>query len=141
MDTRERRQRQQEGLRRLSARRARAGFLRGRVIAASIVCFGLLWAVVFLQMATGNDPVLSASSNAKATAARVSRPERSPEVDAAAEAIETTEPRELEDQSGERQPEIEVEPAPKPESEPEVVEPEVVEEPEAELEPLTTGQS
>jgi hypothetical protein len=123
----------------LSAQRARAGFLRGRVVAASILCFGLLWAVVFLQMATGNDPVLSNKSHLKATAARVSRPERSPGANAATEAVETTEPRELEDQFDEGHPEVEAEPAPEPE--PEVVEPEVVEEPEPELEALTTGQS
>ena len=41
-----------------SAQRNRRRQLRGRVIAASLICFALLWGVVFVQMATGNDPVL-----------------------------------------------------------------------------------
>ena len=111
------------------------------MVAASIICFGLLWAAVFLQMVTGNDPVLSAKSSAKATTARVTRPEPSPGVNAAAEAIETTEPLDPADRSDEGEPASEVEAELEPEPEPEVVEPEVVEEPEPELEALTTGQS
>lgn len=114
-------------------------------MAASIICFGLLWAAVFLQMATGNDPVLSANSSVKATAARVTQPERRPAGRVATEAIETTKPRDREDESeSDERPsesEVEAEPAPEPEPEPELVESEAVEEPEPELEPLTTGQS
>jgi cytoskeletal protein RodZ len=50
--------------RRLRAQRAKAGELRGRVVAISLICFVLLWGIVFVQMATGNDPVLGDSSSA-----------------------------------------------------------------------------
>jgi cytoskeletal protein RodZ len=48
---------------RLRAQRAKAGELRGRVVAISLICFVLLWGIVFVQMATGNDPVLGDSSS------------------------------------------------------------------------------
>ncbi len=142
MDTGEKQRKQRDAQRRLSAQRARAGFLRGRVVAASILCFGLIWAVVFLQMATGNDPVLSAKAQTSATTP-ASRRHRATTARAATEAIETTEPRELDDQFDERRPEAEIEAEANPEPEPETPEAEIVEEPEpeAELEPLTTGQS
>jgi hypothetical protein len=136
MDTHEKQEKQRQARRRLSAQRSRAGFLRGRVIAASILCFGLIWAVVFVQMATGNDPVLSAKAQATGTT-QLKKRHRAAASRAASEAIETTEPRELES-----------EPIEEPVEGPEVVEepefgeePEVIEEPEPELEPLTTGQS
>ena len=47
---------------RLRAQRRRAGLLRSRVIAASLICFALLWGAIFVQMATGNDPVLGRSA-------------------------------------------------------------------------------
>ncbi len=47
---------------RLRAQRLRAGMLRNRVIAISLICFVLLWGVVFVQMATGNDPVLGSTA-------------------------------------------------------------------------------
>lgn len=50
--------RRREAQNRLRAQRQRAGRLRNRVIAISLVTFGLLWGVVLVQMATGNDPVL-----------------------------------------------------------------------------------
>jgi hypothetical protein len=133
MDTHERHEKQREARRRLNAQRTRAGFLRGRVVAASILCFGLLWAVVFVQMATGNDPVLAPKAKAAATAEHRAAASRT-----VGEAVETTEPRELEPEV------VEPEVVEEPEviEEPEVVEePDVVEEPEPELEPLTTGQS
>lgn len=117
MDTRDRHEREREARRRLSAQRARAGFLRGRVIAASIICFGLFWAIVFLQMATGNDPVLSA--NSRTTAA--TQPEKRRGASTVTATSETVETRS------------------EPEPETETAAPEVVEEPE--LEPVTTGQS
>ena len=49
--------------RRLRAQRAKAGELRGRVVAISLICFVFLWGIVFVQMATGNDPVLGDSSS------------------------------------------------------------------------------
>lgn len=50
------------GQRKLDAMKRRAGLLRRRVIATAIVGFVLLWTVVFVQMATGNDPVLGAGA-------------------------------------------------------------------------------
>src|SRR5882757_8415878 len=93
MDPIERHEKKRDAWRRLLAQRQRAGMLRGRVIAISLLCFGLLWAVVFVQMATGNDPVLSAKSGANATAtATAKRTERhrarAAEAEAAAEPVE-----------------------------------------------------
>lgn len=64
MDPIERQERKREAWRRLRAQRRRAGELRGRVVAVSLVGFALLWAVVFAQLATGNDPVLGEKSSA-----------------------------------------------------------------------------
>jgi len=134
MDAHERQERKREARRRLSDQRRRAGLLRGRVIAVSILCFGLLWAVVFVQMATGNDPVLSDRSQAKTTAksTTTTRQARESETESATEPeAVTVEPT--------PETELEVEPAPEVEAEPEFEAAEV--EPEFEPEPLTTGQS
>ena len=82
MDPTERQMRKREAQRRLRDQRRRVGALRSRAIATSLVCFALLWAVVFVQMATGNDPVLGGGRRAAGTAAPpVSRAdsEREPE--------------------------------------------------------------
>ncbi len=114
MDDFERLERKREARRRLAAQRGRAGRLRGRVVAGSLVCFVLLWGIVFGQMVTGNDPVLApkaeraAQVKASAKVARV-RPSAAPvEAEVAVE------------------PELQAEPEPEVEPEPE---------------PLTTGQS
>jgi hypothetical protein len=60
MDPIEKRELKRQAWMRLAAQKRRAGLLRGRVVALSLICFALLWGVVFVQMATGNDPVLSA---------------------------------------------------------------------------------
>jgi cytoskeletal protein RodZ len=117
----EKQERKREARRRLGAQRRRVGELRGRVVAISLVVFALLWGVVFAQMATGNDPVLSE----KANVAQVSPALSASRV--ATEAIETTDP-------------VEVEPEPA-ESEEEVEATEAEAELEPEPEPLTTGQS
>lgn len=57
------RERKREAQRRLRAQREKAGELRGRVVAISLVCFALLWGIVFVQMATGHDPVLGDTSS------------------------------------------------------------------------------
>lgn len=82
--------RMREVQRRLAARRRRIGILRSRVIAVSILCFALLWAVVFVQMATGNDPVLGAGR--RAVGAKSARP---------AETVETTSPEEDDEEAAE----------------------------------------
>jgi hypothetical protein len=117
MDPIEKMERKREAQHRLRAQRQRMGWLRSRVVAISLIAFVLLWGVVFGQMATGDDPVLGASSAAIPKSAATA---------AATEAIETTAPEELEPQV----------------IEPEPVEEELVEpEPEPEPAPVTTSQS
>lgn len=93
---------QRRGRHKLDAMRRRATLLRERVVVTAIVVFVLLWAVVFAQMATGNDPVLGAGKAAQRSPRKVAkrnperpRPQATPpdgEVEAAdpeAEAAET----------------------------------------------------
>jgi hypothetical protein len=136
MDPIEKRELKRQAWMRLAAQRRRAGLLRGRVVALSLVCFALLWGIVFVQMATGNDPVLSAKEKVttqRATAsvkrARLHKRERlepEPEVRASGEVVAP------EAEIEEVEPEVE-EVAPEPEVE--EAEPEFVEE------PLVTSQS
>jgi cytoskeletal protein RodZ len=128
MDEFDKQRRKQEAWRRLRAQQRRAGQLRGRVVVISLLSFVLLWAVVFVQMETGNDPVLgdnsaaaavSRSSGPRGTAKTKAHPA---ETEAGTEA-EFAEPEGFEEEPGAVE-----------------VEPETVE-PEAELEPLTTSQS
>lgn len=65
---------QRRGQRKLNAMKRRTGQLRRRVVATVIVGFVLLWAVVFVQMATGHDPALGSG-----TAPRPETKQRSPE--------------------------------------------------------------
>ena len=144
MDPIEKQERKRDAQRRLRSQRRRAGLLRSRVIVVSLVAFALLWGAVFVQMATGNDPVLGDSSRTATvrhrtatahsrrqaaaspteTDAATDSAEASAAGAAAAEATETTAPEELE---------------------PEVTEPESVEiepvEPEPEPAPVITSQS
>ncbi len=64
---------QRRGQRKLDAMKRRTGLLRRRVIATAIVGFVLLWTVVFVQMATGNDPVLGTAVTKKKHAAEPER--------------------------------------------------------------------
>jgi cytoskeletal protein RodZ len=63
MDPVQRHERKRQAWQRLRAQKRRAGQLRGRVVAISLIGFALLWATVFVQMATGNDPVLGHKSS------------------------------------------------------------------------------
>jgi len=63
MDPFEKIERKRQARHRIRAQRERAGRLKTRVVAISLICFALLWGVVFVQMATGNDPVLGDSSS------------------------------------------------------------------------------
>jgi cell division septal protein FtsQ len=63
LDSLEKIERKREARHRIRAQRERAGRLKARVVAISLICFALLWGVVFVQMATGNDPVLGDSSS------------------------------------------------------------------------------
>jgi hypothetical protein len=133
MDPIQKRELKRQAWMRLAAQRQRAGQLRGRVVAISLICFVVLWGIVFAQMATGNDPVLAGKEKASTTRT----------VASAKQEVETTDPRELE-------PGRHTDAVPT-EGEEEVVEeetveaePEVVEEAELfeeEPEPLVTSQS
>jgi hypothetical protein len=103
MDPIEKRELKRKAWMRIAAQRRRAGLLRGRVVAISLVCFVVLWGVVFTQMATGNDPALGGKG--KTVAART--------VASTSKEIETTDPRELEPERTTKKPpeaEVEVEP-------------------------------
>ncbi|HEY2054756.1 MAG TPA: hypothetical protein VGH14_12555 [Solirubrobacterales bacterium] len=136
MDPIEKRELKRQAWRRLSAQRRRAGLLRGRVVAISLICFALLWGIVFVQMATGNDPVLSAKEKTGRTTASAGRHR------------ETTHPREgggHKAKAREEEATVEEEPVIDEEPEAEFIGPEVEEveaEPEfVEEEPLVTSQS
>ncbi len=122
MDPIQKRELKRQAWMRLTAQRRRAGQLRGRVVAISLICFVVLWGVVFAQMATGNDPVLAGKEKASTTRA-VAVTKR--EVEA-----EPVEEEAVEEEPVEAEPEVEEEAV---EAEPEVVEEEV--------EPLVTSQS
>ncbi|MBS1860484.1 MAG: hypothetical protein JSS68_02110 [Actinobacteria bacterium] len=156
MDPIRKRELKRQAWQRLSAQRRRAGLLRGRVVVISLVCFAFLWGVVFVQMATGNDPVLAPKEAAVRSAAAGARREgqaadaREPEAERRAQRAKAR----AAEEAGETEPEAEVElveaeaqavaPATE-EAEPEAeefveAEPQV-EEVEAEPEPLVTSQS
>jgi hypothetical protein len=138
MDSYEKAERKRQARHRLHAQKARAGRLRNRVIAISLVCFALLWGAVFVQMATGNDPVLGRSATKTATAAR-SRPAETkvePEVETEVEPAET----EIEPVESEVEAELEAEIA-QAEAESAEAEATEFEAAEEELEPVTSGQS
>jgi hypothetical protein len=61
VDSLEKIERKRQARHRLRAQRERAARLKTRVVAISLICFALLWGIVFTQMATGNDPVLGDS--------------------------------------------------------------------------------
>src|SRR6476659_4241341 len=131
MDPFEMQERKREARRRLRAQREKAGELRGRVVAISLVCFAMLWGIVFVQMATGHDPVLGNPSStvaqrhggadrrpARANVTEAGASTDSEEPSCGAEELETSE---LEGEPVEEEfvePEVETEPEPEPEPAP-----------------------
>jgi len=86
MDPLKREAARQRGERKLEAMRRRTSQLRRRIVAIATVSFVALWAVVFVQMATGNDPVLGAggtSRHAAVTGSARPDPEQRPSAAAA----------------------------------------------------------
>jgi hypothetical protein len=82
MDQFERSDRKREARQRQRAQRQRKGRLQSRVVAASLICFVLLWGIVFAQMVSGNDPVLGSgfpSRHSQRTAAAGSGAKPAPE--------------------------------------------------------------
>jgi cytoskeletal protein RodZ len=130
MDPIEIQEKKRAAQRRLRAQRAKAGELRGRVVAISLICFVLLWGIVFVQMATGNDPVLgNSSSTAKGSGHRHRHRARpTVESDASTDSEEPAEEEFVEPEEEFSEEEVEAEP----------VEEEFVEEEPA---PVTTSQS
>lgn len=56
---------QREANARLALQRQRVRLLRQRCIAGSLICFALLWGVVFTQLVSGNDPVLTGKGRSR----------------------------------------------------------------------------
>jgi len=103
MDPIQRHERKRQAWQRLRAQKRRAGQLRGRVVAISLIGFALLWATVFVQMATGNDPVLGSKSSKVASSQQAKGSARQSE----AEAVQ---PEPVESEPVEVEPEVETEP-------------------------------
>jgi hypothetical protein len=134
MEPIEKRELKRKAWMRLAMQRRRAGLLRGRVVVLSLICFAVLWGVVFAQMATGNDPVLSGKEKAAASSTEKIGPPSPRELEPANKAR----PREEEVLVEEAEPEFEAEPeAESVEAESFEAEPEFEPEPE----PLITSQS
>jgi hypothetical protein len=131
------------GQRKIDAMKRRAGQLRRRVVATAIVAYVLLWTVVFVQMATGNDPALGSGASARPTAKKKGAP--APE----RRSLQATAPPPRGEDDGEESTPIEEPEASEAGIEAETAEAERLEaerlEAEAreleELEPVTTGQS
>jgi hypothetical protein len=129
------------GQRKLDAMKRRTGQLRRRVIATAIIGFVLLWTVVFVQLATGNDPALGTGAAARSGKKSASGPER--------HSPQTTAPPPSEEEIEESPAVVEPEASEAAGIEAERAEAEQIEieqrEAEAreleELEPVTTGQS
>ena len=140
MDPFEKIERKRQARHRIRAQRERARRLKARVVAISLICFALLWGVVFVQMAIGNDPVLGDSSSAAVKGS--SRRNRHAAQKAPAEAGASTDPEELgatEAEELEEEDFAEETAAEEPvEAEAEPVEEEFIEEEPA---PVTTSQS
>jgi hypothetical protein len=136
IDPAEKQLRKREARRRLMAQRRRVGDLRSRAIATSLVCFALLWAVVFVQMATGNDPVLGGGRRPNGASVTRPAPRTGSEEATGVEGTEAASPEPVEAEAVEPEavePEF-VEPEPEPESTEFV-------EPEPEPLPVETAQS
>ncbi len=117
-----------KGLARAKARsrRLRVSRIRSLTFRGSLALFLLLWAVIFVQLASGNDPALSSipkpRHHKQATlAAREPQESREPAPEFEPEEIEETEvePEAEFESEAEAEPEVEFEePAPEPEPEP-----------------------
>jgi outer membrane biosynthesis protein TonB len=125
----------------IRAKRRRTQTIRRRTLRGSLALFAVVWAIVFAQLVSGNDPALSQTTrHAVKRAVATAKPQPTPEAEADNEApIEAT-PVPEEEFAPEAEPEVlpEEEFVPEPEVEPEV-EPEAVSEPEPE--PIVTSAS
>ncbi|HXS34510.1 MAG TPA: hypothetical protein VN758_12135 [Solirubrobacterales bacterium] len=62
----------------IRARRRRTQTIRRRTIRGSLVLFAVVWAVVFAQLVSGNDPALSSIPRSGRVAATEPQPAREP---------------------------------------------------------------
>ena len=98
------------------SRRRRVAIIRGRTIRGSLALFVVLWGIVFVQLASGNDPALSGKARAGKSPAPTAasheptpaEPAREPAPEAEAE-LESSEP-EFEEESPSEFEEFEAEP-------------------------------
>jgi hypothetical protein len=126
----------------IRAKRRRTYSIRRRTIRGSFALFGVVWAIVFVQLVSGNDPALSRiPQKHHRTVAAKPQPAREPETEAEAEAAleaerapeeEFVEEPEVEEEAPVE--EVPVEPAPEAEAAPEPA-------PEPEPEPIVTSSS
>ena len=106
----------------IRAKRRRVQVIRRRTIRGSLALFAVVWAVVFAQLASGNDPALS------------SIPQAGPHRVAATERQPVREPTPEPEPEEEAEPALEAEPVPEEEFVPEAA-------PEPEPEPVVTASS
>jgi outer membrane biosynthesis protein TonB len=132
----------------IRAKRRRVSWIRRRTIRGSLALFATAWAIVFGQMVTGNDPVLSRSyptsrrllaskhhrEGAPSAPAQPEEEEESPVVAPEPEAVPEAEPEPAYEAEPESVYEPEPEYAPEPEAAPEPA-------PEPEPEPVVTSSS
>ncbi|MGB7588464.1 MAG: hypothetical protein WBM00_07120 [Solirubrobacterales bacterium] len=123
----------------IRSQRRRVSMIRRHTVRGSIALFVILWGVIFAQLATGNDPALSANRNRRQAAAAHKKANRSPEA-----VVPTPAPLPTEEPPFESEPVEEVEPEPEFEEEPAELEfeSEPVEEAAPEpVEPIITSSS
>jgi outer membrane biosynthesis protein TonB len=123
----------------IRAKRRRVQTIRKRTIRGSLALFAAVWAIVFFQLVSGNDPALSRipQSSHRPVASTAHEPAREP-------APEPEPEEEAEAEEAEAAPEEEFAPEAEPEALPEeefAPEEEVEVEPEPEPEPIITSSS
>lgn len=98
----------------IRAKRRRVQTIRRRTLRGSLALFAAVWALVFAQLVSGNDPALSSipQSGHRPVASTGSEPAREPEPEEEAEPALEAEP--LPEEEFAPEPEVEVEPEPEP---------------------------
>jgi hypothetical protein len=76
----------------IRAKRRRAHSIRRRTIRGSLALFAVVWAIVFVQLLSGNDPALSSIPQVRHRAQAVAKPRPEPEVEAVPEPAPEPEP-------------------------------------------------
>lgn len=122
----------------IRAKRRRAYSIKRRTIRGALALFAVVWAIVFVQLVSGNDPALSRVSQVRHRVTARAEPAREPEAEAEATLEAERAPEEefaeepevepvpveeapVEEEPVEEEPEVEVAPEPAPEPEPEPI--------------------